>query len=495
MSPLSFLYDWGRRTALNFLYGGEPMAMTQYDRERYGAYGQRLAYVRGDHRRPLVVKPNQSDDNLIVNWCGLVIERGVSMLFGEGIEFDLPGEGDETPEDTYIQAVMAANKQGILLHKLGQFGGVLGTCYVKILPERAGPDRKLPKLVPLNPAYMEVVTMPHDMDEAVCYIQRYNLFENGEDVAHKIVVERNREVAMDDDGKMYETGEYQDAWTETHYIANKATGGQLKQVSVEDWPYPFAPIVHWQNLPDAFSPYGLSDLSDVLAIQDRYNFNASNISKIVRYHAHPKTWVRGKIGGKSLSWGGDEIIQLEGGGSAAGEAASIQNLEMNSDLESSRNFGKDLREALFSVTRTTDPATIKDTVGALTNFGLRVLFKDELHKNNTKRELYGDGLLEVVRRLLILGGAGVTDPGEIIWPDPLPVNESEQVEAFKADLEMGLASKQTVSGLREYDWEQEQQRMADERAASDNVGAAVLRAFGQGGGASVFGQGETNGPA
>jgi len=51
---------------------------------------------------------------------------------------------------------------------------------------------------------------------------------------------------------------------------------------------------------------------------------------------------------------------------------------------------------------------------------------------------------------------------------------------LKTDLEMGLASKQTASHMRGYDWEEEEERLADEAQAGDNVGAALLRAFGQG---------------
>jgi hypothetical protein len=482
-------YDGLRTRALQFLFGADGLNMPPAEQARYSQYAELLAYQRGQQRRQIKAKDGQADDNLIVNWCGLVIERGISMLFGEGIDFDLPGEGAETPADAYLQAVLDANKQGILLHRLGQYGGTLGTCYVKILPDHlSAGGTTLPKLVALNPAWMEIETLPHDMDEPVRYTQRYTVTERGEDVAHKIVTERNRAVVVDEAGQMRETGDYAAAWTETHYISSRATGGRWVEQSVEDWPYPFAPIHHWQNLPDAFSCYGQSDLADILPIQDRYNFNVGNISKIVRYHAHPKTWMRGSLGTSKASWGADELLQLQGGGGAAGAEPMIANLEMASDLASSREFTKDLREALFTVTRTTDPATIKDTVGALTNFGLRVLFKDELHKVYTKRTLYGDGLLEVVRRVLLLAGME-SEPGEIVWPDPLPVNETEQTEALTADIGNGLVSKQTASGLREYDWDLERERIADEQQASDDLGATLLRQFSQGqGGAPAFGQ-------
>ncbi len=52
--------------------------------------------------------------------------------------------------------------------------------------------------------------------------------------------------------------------------------------------------------------------------------------------------------------------------------------------------------------------------------------------------------------------------------------------AVKTDLELGLVSKQTASGKRGYTWEDEEERMSEEKVANDNIGAALLRAFGQG---------------
>ena len=97
-----------------------------------------------------------------------------------------------------------------------------------------------------------------------------------------------------------------------------------------------------------------------------------------------------------------------------------------------------------------------------------------------KRGLYGEAIVEINHRLLELAGAGDTDGGEVEWPDVMPENENEIAMAVKSDLELGLVSKQTAAGLRGYTWEDEELRMADERMASDNVGAALLRAFGQG---------------
>jgi hypothetical protein len=120
-----------------------------------------------------------------------------------------------------------------------------------------------------------------------------------------------------------------------------------------------------------------------------------------------------------------------------------------------------------------------DKLGSLTNFGLRVLYQDAMSKIEEKRGLYGSLLVEVNRRLLMLAELG-DDGGEVIWADVLPVNEIERATAIRTDLELGLVSKQTASSKRGYVWEDEEERIADEATQADNIGAALLTAFGQG---------------
>jgi len=468
------IIDSIRGTMINFLF---PETMSTERRAMLDRYGKLRDYLEGRHTRQIKVKPLQADDNIALNFCGLVIERSVSLLFGKPVKFDLPGE-DDAPESEYISTIWAANKQGILLHKLGIIGSTYGTPYVKIVPDgMMHMGKPYPRLVALHPYCVSIETDDEDMEKVERYVLLYVIGEGKEQRARKEVIERIYASELKETGEIYQTNETS-YWTVSNYIADKSTSGQWVLTSVVDWPYTFPPIVHWQNLPNAEGCYGKSDLEDVLAIQDRFNFIASNISKIIRYHAHPKTWARGLGVTQNASWGADEMIV------AQTDSAMVENLEMQSDLESSRAFALDLRQALFDISHTVDMTSMADKLGALTNFGLRVLFMDALNKNDTKRQLYGDALTELNRRLLVLSGMDetVADAGKVVWQDALPVNEIEQTQALGADLQNGLVSKQTAAGARGYDWTQEEERMGSEQQAGDNVGAAILRAFGQGGG-------------
>jgi hypothetical protein len=139
-----------------------------------------------------------------------------------------------------------------------------------------------------------------------------------------------------------------------------------------------------------------------------------------------------------------------------------------------------LKQSLFANSRVVDIDSIHDKLGALTNFGLRVLYMDNYSMIATKRELFGDMLEELARRLQIINRMQPVECSAE-WPDFLPVNEMEEQTALKGDLEMGIVSKETVSKRRGYDWDMEQERISAQQQGEDNIGAALLRAFNRGG--------------
>ena len=98
---------------------------------------------------------------------------------------------------------------------------------------------------------------------------------------------------------------------------------------------------------------------------------------------------------------------------------------------------------MFDITRTVDLDSLQDKIGSLTNFGLKVLYSDSIGKTGIKRLLFGEALLELIRRLLVINNFGETDPGVIVWPDFLPQNEQEEIEYLEKDLTNGLVSHET----------------------------------------------------
>lgn len=424
-------------------------------------------YYAGDHPSQLKVKAGQDNDNVTLNFLGLAVDRSISMLVGDNVEFAYP-EGSEAMEE-YIDQVWDANKRGITLHEMSLDGAVFGTPFVKIVPDGVRDpytEATFPRLVTLDPKLMTVDTSPFDKSLVLQYVMQFKVSQNGKERMYREVTRRS----SDDD---FEGEDGRDTWViETFEFTN---GWSL--INKQEWAYDFPPIIHWKNLPSIHSVYGMSDIEQVINIQDKYNFVQSNNLKINRYHAHPKTWAAGLTKTDKSSWGADEMIL------ASSPDAKINNLEMSSDLASSRNIASDMRQGLFDVARQVDISNVSDKLGQLTNFGLRLLYSDALSKTQTKRQLYGDAFTEINRRLLVLAGV-VPVPCEIRWGDALPMNIIEELEIDEKALSMGIVDEQTVSEkyVKRYgvDWETIQQRKQEKQGAESNLGAVLLRKFNQG---------------
>lgn len=426
--------------------------------ERRALTERARSYRQGVQARQIRTKIGYPDDNLVVNFISLVVDRAVSMLVGYGVEFDM----DDEARAEYIDQVWDANREEQLLHRLALLGAESGTCYVKIIPDgivSRVTGQPLPRLIAIDPAWMTIDTSPEDWEQVIRYTIKYTVTGlDGREMARKEVIEQDGDTGM---------------WVVTDYQAGVMTQGQWQQTDQQPWPYEFAPMLHWQNLPSVSSSYGQPDITDdLIALQDRINFIAGNISKIIRFAAHPVRIGKGVGSADTLEMGVDKMLRI-------GKDADIYNLEMQGDLASSQAYLQYLQRELFAISRTVDLDSLTDKMGQLTNFGLRVLYTDALAKLGTKRELYGDALVELNYRILRLAGytGAQADGGKVIWPDILPVNEAEQLQAAKTKLELGVASKETVSTELGYDYESERERMSADQAESGNIGAALLRAF------------------
>lgn len=436
-------WAWAASHIFQYLPEAEQQRITSIRRVRN--------YAAGVHKPQLTRKVGQADDNVTLNFIGVICQRSVSALFGNGFDLDWKDAG-ESEQAAYVTQVLKANHEEILFHRAGLVGAETGTICLKIVPTAT-----LPRLVLLNPEWVTIETRPDDFETVTRYTIQYTIGE----AAYKQTIE------PDESGTAWIIRDWE-------YSAGTRNQWQMKQETT--WPYDFPPILSWQNLPATNDVYGLPDITDdVIALQDRVNFVAGNISKIIRYHAHPKTWASGIIAGKTpekASWGADEMITAPAG-------ATIQNLEMQSDLASSQQYLLTLRQAMFDITRTVDLDSIADKVGSLTNFGLRVLYQDFLQKIETKRELYGDAIEELARRLQILAGYEPLE-ATVVWPEILPINKAETMQAVEKSIALGILSKETGAVEMGFDWEKERERLENEAALGDNIGAQLLRAFNRG---------------
>ncbi len=140
--------------------------------------------------------------------------------------------------------------------------------------------------------------------------------------------------------------------------------------------------------------YGRSDIQEhAVKLSRSINFVMSNLQRIIKFHGHPKTWGQG-FKHDELKIGVDETIVLP-------QKATLQNLEMLSDLSSSIELYARLKEALHQITQTPEVAAGKlESAGNLSGVALKILYGPLLAKTAVKRTLYGPLIQEIHRRTL-----------------------------------------------------------------------------------------------
>lgn len=427
-----------------------------------GETGKQVAIARsyrmGNQSRQLNVKPTQFDDNIVINLIGLIANRITSQTIGGGVTFDFEGD-TETPQETWVKACLDANKQEILFHKAELSATEAGTGYFDLSGGDVFDDKgnSYPSIYMIDPAWVTMVSLPENYEIVTSYIIQYKFTDtNGKERIRKKEIRNDTELG----------------WMIIESVGD-GYGARMEVVSTIGWPYDFSPIIHWQNLPSIIGAYGDPDIgADLIRLQNRVNFVSSNISKVIRLYAHPQRWSRYYVKEK-LEVGPDQMPNFNA------DNGGIFQLEPLADLASSMEYYRSLRQSMFDCARVVDIDSMQDKLGSLTNFGLRVLYQDNLNLIATKRELFGDALEELIIRLQRINQMEPVR-AVAVWPDFLTTNKVEETAAYKSDLEMGIVSQETISGLRGYDWSKEQERKANERINTTNIGAAILENFNQG---------------
>ncbi|RLG68947.1 MAG: hypothetical protein DRO11_08390 [Methanobacteriota archaeon] len=454
-------------------------------------------FYEGKHRQWLKVKEGGHNDNVTINLCGVLVDRTVSRLFGDPVrgdllDFDLvpteavsEGEAptlDQAPAPEKIQEARRYLEQvwersgGIhtVLSRTGVYGAVTGHFVLRLVA-----DDEIPRFVVLDPGIVSVLVKGDDRDKVRAYSIQFPVKRRDKDGDIRDADFRQLIVYGPEFG-----GE--EGWYIQDFIRFKPKTSpdrlRLLDDEVPRWQpagdeeiWPFCPLFDGQNLPSARSYWGMADLENVKNINDEINFILSNVNRIIRFHAHPRT-----IGiGIEPSQVQDTAVEAFWTVATTPDKAEIFNLEMQSDLPAVFNFFQIIREAFWTIGREADPSVFKEKIGNVTNFGLRVLYMDALNKLGQKRQTYGKVLSNLLERCLELKGFNNLRalPN---WSDPLPTDPRETVQTLQMERDMQIVSRETAALERGRNWEVEKRRMQED-AQGQSVGKRLLRMLQAGG--------------
>ena len=390
----------------------------------------------------LKVRKGEINDNVKMNYARLIVDAGVANLFGGELTITPPADSPDEVRDS-IERMLDVNGGGLLWQKMGTSGAIGGTMFYRLLPYK-----DTVRVAVLDPSTVEVVWADDDHELVQGYIITFVPNAGIDARLRRLTVE-----PMEDEWHLYEQEANED--------------GEWITVSDEHWPYEFPPVGHCQNLPSPHEAYGIADLEpDVLDLCDGINRSMSNINRIVRLYAHPRTW--GKMIGDALNMNANPgaVIRLEH------PDAELHNLEMSSDLSSSIEMYRRLVQALHETTRIPEVATGKlDSAGNLSSLALRILYAPLLQKTESKRRTYGRAIEEMMERAMAL--LDIETTVEIQWPDLLPSDPEALRRSAVLDAQVGVSRASILKSLG-YDPETEAENLRAEAEAQQSTFDAGL---------------------
>lgn len=381
-------------------------------RQREDLHTRNWAYYNGQHRAPLHTDPGEYDDNLVLNLCKQTVDRTVAFLVPAFPRLHLPQRPDD---NAFLGKVWQDSGDAALLSNLALSGALAGHCVARVVQDGARADEKL-RIVALNPR--DVITFWHADDATQVLWYELRWLDGHTQWRQDIIHEDER-------------------WLIREF---RMVGSRWELQDEIIWPYALGPLLDWQHLPHPDHYYGQHELAHA-QLNDAVNKVASDIARILRFHAFPRTIGTG-FGAEAVQQAGiDDFWTI------ANENAKVYNLEMQSDLGTSLRFLQLLTDAFLAQSRVTmlhgDPASVK----GVTNLAIRALYMDMIAKNEVLRRQYGAALQALSQRVLMLSGREYRTAPQVHWGDALPADRREQVELVARQLDLGVIDTETAAAM------------------------------------------------
>ena len=363
-------------------------------------------------------RKGEINDNVKINYSRLIVDAGVANLFGSQLVVNAPADAPDEVQNE-IDKIIRDNGGGLLWQRMGVSGAIGGTAYYRLQVKEDGSIR----VIIVDPSTVEIEWDDQDHEYVTGYIITFVPNSGLESVARRLVIRKQD----DETWLITEQEAFDEGW---------------RTIDEEEWPWPFPPMGHAQNIPSPHETYGIADLEpDVLDLCDGINRVVSNINRIVRLYAHPRTW--GKMIGDALNMDANPgaVIRLEH------PDAELHNLEMSSDLGSSIDLYRRMVAALHETTRIPEVATGKlDSAGQLSSLSLRILYAPLIQKTESKRRTYGQAIERLFMQSLALRGYEDILV-ELIWPELLPADPEAMRRTALLDSQLGVSSATILEGL------------------------------------------------
>jgi Phage portal protein, SPP1 Gp6-like len=412
---------------------------------RLSRYAQAASFYLG-HQWAYRAAPGEPQ--LTANYCSTLSDFLVNFSFSKGISFGCD------PEFTHIVPALLEriwdqdNRKNELLWSMGNIGSIYGDCFVKVAYEPAWMNEATGDIVPgrvrilpLNPSFCFPDWHPHDKDRLVRFKLKYRYWgtsPQGTRMPHTYV-----EIITDE-------------WIE-EYIDDQ-------MIDRRENPLGEIPVVHIANKPVAASPWGLSDIQDIMPLNRTFNELATDILDIVAYHTAPVTIITGAKA-TNLERGANKIWAIPQ------KDAKVENLTGGFDgIQTALDMMDRVKLAMHEISGVPENALGKEQqVSNTSGVALAIQYFPTMLRFNLKVTQYGNACRKIsqiaLRTLFMAEPATVrydqstmgimrdnqplvinpADPQvynlKIKFPPPLPQDELVVLNELQAKLMLELESK------------------------------------------------------
>lgn len=428
-----------------------PLGIVELSEEEFEVHGPRMqryanaaAFYLGHHWG--YVEPS-GEPQLTLNYTKSLSDFLTNFCFTKGIQFKSDKMYTHIAPALLDRVWSRDNNKGRVFWEIGNMGSIFGDVFVKVTYEPGWTDPlgfRVPakvRIIPLNPSFCFPRWHPHDKERLEEFKLKYRFWSTAPDGTRM-------------------TNTYVEILTDT------AIREYVNDELISERPNPVGtiPIVHIQNAPAQGSPWGLSDIWEILGTNREYNEKATEVSDIINYHANPITVITGGKApamdvGPNKVWGVDNAD------------AKVYNLENNfQGLQAAVGYLEMLKTYMFEamgvpVSALGQEQAISNTSGV----ALSIQFMPTMQKFQLKQITYGQGFKRVcalaLRTLAIFEPEtllynpetdGIIQPGQpeiadrsdpafydidVDWAPPLPVDLLIKLEEIQMKLALRLESR------------------------------------------------------
>lgn len=417
---------------------------------RLNRYAQAAAFYLGHqwmYRRP------PGEPQLVANYVAALSDFLTNFTFSKGVMFDVDPEYSHITPALLDRVWTQDNDKDAVLWAIGNSGSIYGDVFVKVAWEPPWADasgREHPgrvRILPVNPSFAFPEWHPHDAERMTRFKLKYRFWSTDRSGSRQ--VNTYTEILTDE-------------WIE-EYVNDEL-------VSRRENPMGFIPVVHVANKPVLASPWGLSDIQDIVPLQRTMNEAATDILDILNYHVAPVTIVTGARA-SNLERGANKIWALPQAD------AKVENLSGGLEgLGPALEFLDRIKTWMHELTGVPANALGQEQeISNTSGVALSIQYMPTMQKYALKKTQYGHGIRRIcemaLKTLFVFepdsvyydpetdgimrdGQPPFVDPDDpqlynidIRWPPPLPQDQLVLLNELQAKMALALESKK--GALRE----------------------------------------------